>query len=487
MGAYLGILINYGLIWILTHALTPGEFGVFSLGQSILNFSLVFVLLGTPKALDRFIPQYRALGEIGKIRSLVGGITRWVGAASVVVMLLLFFLSPWLSVEFSEPRLASAVRILLISIPAIAMEQNLSAIFLGFKNLRYRIFIEKILIPVLKGAMALVILWLSLGLREWLWAFSVASLLGSTVSLGLFNRKVWGDVRTQPAQPVDFSQILSYAWPLSISSVISLIVGQMDILLLGYYGSSSEVGIFRVYVYVVALVGVIKLSFAQIFKPVATELWAKGERLEFSAIYKRVAKWLFHLNFGVLLLFGVLGGDLMGLLFPEEYLVGFSALIVILASRFVNAAFGTEGMVLEASGHTKLSLINTLLRLFSNFVIDILLIPRYGILGAAIGMGASTVIGGLAGLIEIYMLYHLQPFGWRHVIYLGSGVLSTVIVYWIGMKGTILGIGASALVFVLLYTGGLILCGGLDNVDCRLISQGLRRVTGYKQSKKIVI
>ena len=169
----------------------------------------------------------------------------------------------------------------------------------------------------------------------------------------------------------------------------------------------------------------------------------------------------------------------------EEYLVGFSALIVVLASRFLNAALGPEGMVLEASGHTKLSLLNMLLMLFSNFVIDILLIPRYGVIGAALGMGAASVIGGLAGLIEIYVLYRLQPFGWKHLIYLGSGVLSAAMVYWIGMKDTVFGIIANTLVFVLLYSGGLVLCGGLDGVDYRLIAQGFRRVTRYKRSEGV--
>jgi stage V sporulation protein B len=484
VASYLGILINYGLVWVLTHALTPDEFGVFSLGQSILGFSLVFVLLGTPKALDRFIPQYRALGEIGKVRSLIGGVSKWVGVTSALVMLLLFFLSPWLSVELSEPRLASAMQVLLLSIPAIAVQQNLSAVFLGFKNLRYRVLIERILIPVVKGLMALIILWLGLGLRGWLWAFSIASLVGSAVSLWLFNRKVWYDVRTQPAECVDFTQVLAYAWPLSISSVLSLVVGKMDILLLGYYRSSSEVGILRVYVYVVALVGVIKTSFEQIFKPVASELSAKGDLSEFSALYKRVAKWLFHLSFAVLLLFLILGRDLMNLLFPGEYLVGFSPLIIILASRSVNAAFGTEGMVLEASGRTRLSLLNMLLMLSSNFVIDVVLIPRYGILGAAVGMGAATVIGSLAGLIEIYVLYRLQPFGWRHFIYVGNGVLSAAIVSWIGMEGTTLSVVARALIFVLLYLGGLALCGGLDDADYQLISQGFRRVTGSRKPRR---
>ena len=57
-GSVVGTALNYVVLFTVTRFLGPRDFGVFSLAQSIVAVSLIFVLLGTPRALDRFIPCY---------------------------------------------------------------------------------------------------------------------------------------------------------------------------------------------------------------------------------------------------------------------------------------------------------------------------------------------------------------------------------------------------------------------------------------------
>ena len=92
-GSILGNLINYAWLMLITRFLAPNEFGSFSLAQSIVTVSLIIVLLGTPRALDRYIPFFNAAGDEGKSKFIINLILRFVLFSSVLVLIVLFLSS----------------------------------------------------------------------------------------------------------------------------------------------------------------------------------------------------------------------------------------------------------------------------------------------------------------------------------------------------------------------------------------------------------
>lgn len=75
-----------------------------------------------------------------------------------------------------------------------------------------------------------------------------------------------------------------------------------------------------------------------------------------------------------------------------------------------NTSFGPQGMVLEVLGHTRLTLVNIFILVSLNGVLNVLLIPRLGILGAGIATGTALTLTGLVGVVEIYVLCSIHPF-----------------------------------------------------------------------------
>jgi len=75
-GSITGMLLNYIVLILITRFLSPKEFGIFILAQTIINVSLVFVLFGTPRALDRYIPIFADQDEPGKIKTLIYDVLR---------------------------------------------------------------------------------------------------------------------------------------------------------------------------------------------------------------------------------------------------------------------------------------------------------------------------------------------------------------------------------------------------------------------------
>ena len=470
-GLIIGMILNYVLLIIITRFLAPEEYGIFVLAQSVINVSLIFVLLGTHKALDRFIPYYNAMGELGKSKTLISNVLKITLTLSVIIGTI-FFLSSELigNYFFKEPRLSPVLKIMVLSIPFLTFSQIISFIFIGYKELRFQVYIQQFARNMLKIFLGTVIFLMGYKLIGWTWMY-IFSLIGATLlAYYFFKKKILSSLSKVKKVPLSFKEIISYSWPLIINNIILLFLGQIGLLFLGYFRSPSEVGIYRIYIYLIIILAFVLQSFAQIYKPVISGLIAKNNVKEVKETYKRISKWIFLINGLGLLIILIFGQDIIRILFTKDYLLAPLALFILAIGRFLNSSFGPEGMTLEAFGNTKLLMLNSLIMLGINLGLNYLLIPKYGIVGASIATASSITIGGLAGLIEIYFLYRMQPFSLKHIKYICIGLISGAILYFIAKKFTLNVIGLMGLIILLIgmYISGIYYSHSFDNLDYQI-------------------
>jgi O-antigen/teichoic acid export membrane protein len=87
-------------------------------------------------------------------------------------------------------------------------------------------------------------------------------------------------------------------------------------------------------------------------------------------------------------------------------------MVILAITQLVAAACGQVDMVLITTGRSSWSLANGLLAMVVNVSIDLLLIPRYGITGAAIGWAAAIGAANLMPLLQLaFSSFRLHPFG----------------------------------------------------------------------------
>jgi O-antigen/teichoic acid export membrane protein len=138
-------------------------------------------------------------------------------------------------------------------------------------------------------------------------------------------------------------------------------------------------------------------------------------------------------------------------------------------------------MTLEAFGNTKLSMLNSFIVLMTNVGLNIALIPEHGIIGAAIATATSLIIGGLLGVIEIYVLYRLQPFRLGHFKYLTAALSIGFILYIIQLqftKLTFLVLIVMIIILAGLYIAGLFLTRSFDTLDYQVFTRVKAKITG---------
>ena len=149
------------------------------------------------------------------------------------------------------------------------------------------------------------------------------------------------------------------------------------------------------------------MSITPVFKPMVAE--HKSMDTEFGSLYRLATRWAIMLTIPIAVTMLLAPETYLTLFFTPEYAVAGNVVIVLTLGYLLNSSFGPEGMVLEGLGHTRLTFLNTLLLITTNAVLDVLLVPRLGIVGAGIGTASAVTITGVIGVLEIYILREELP------------------------------------------------------------------------------
>jgi len=468
-GSAIGNILGYAWLMIMTRYLSQSDVGSFTLAQSIINISLIFVLLGMHRSLDRFIPFFNTSGDKGKIKSLLRLIFLFSLSASVIIAVGLYFGADFIgTMVFNNQDLSPLIRIAVISIPLLAVINIVIYAFTGYKELRFNVYLKQILEPVLRILFVFLLAIFGLGVIEWTWFYILTLVFTSIASIWLLSKNILQPLMNVKSIKIDFLEILTYSWPISISSILIMVMGQIDYLILGIYHQAADVGVYRIYIQIAVVLKLVLGSMARIYKPVISELIPKGKGQEIKEVYVRVSKWVLSLTLLGFLVVVLYGDKVTSLLFTEAYAVYPMALIILALGILINSAFGPEGMTLEAYGNTKLVMVNSLIALIINIGLGFLLVPEYGIVGAAIATAVTMSIIGLLGLIEIYYLYKMQPFSLNTLKYLSIGAVTGLVFYginsWLNFN-SVLGLFVLIALMVVVYIAGFYLTNSLDDVD----------------------
>ena len=97
-------------------------------------------------------------------------------------------------------------------------------------------------------------------------------------------------------------------------------------------------------------------------------------------------------------------------IFGEDFIIGKNALLILLIGQSVSVMSGSVGFILQMTGKEKIFQNILFLALLVNIGLNILLIPTYGILGAAIASTISIVFWNLTSVVYIYKEYQVLTF-----------------------------------------------------------------------------
>jgi O-antigen/teichoic acid export membrane protein len=391
---------------------------------------------------------------------------------------------------FGELALVSSFRILAFAVPAFTLAALLAAFTQGFQRMEYKVIAQDIVRPAVEVLGLVVLAWL--GARQL--GLSIAYTLAVVFSGGLLIyfasldlRKLARAFPNSPSVPQRtlVRPVLGFALPVWAVNLLVNVRGRATVLMLGVLGTSAMVGVFSVLERLTALGMTMLVSLNFMLGPMVADLVERQQIGELSRLYKLSTRWMLTLSLPFFLILGFFGVEILKL-FGPEFVDGSSVLWYLVAAMIFDVATGSCGVILMMSGHPHYSAINEAIMLITVVVLNLLLIPRYELLGAVWAVALGRGLVNVLRVIQVWWHLRIQPYSWS-ITKVAAASLTMSGVLW-GWRTYVLQADSSppALLLggmvALLVFGVVVLMLGLEDNEVELLRTLRKRLVPIKLS-----
>jgi O-antigen/teichoic acid export membrane protein len=432
-------VLGFVLVVVVTRGLGAHGAGAFFEVVGVFTILANSAELGADTGLVRAVARSRALGAVGELRRLARVALLPVLVGGILFAVATWLAAPWLAQIFlrgvDQTRGVVDIRLLVAFLPLTAVTIVALAGTRGFATMLPYALVESIGKPLSRVLLVGLVLLAGLGGTAALVAWAVPNAIGCVAALLILarlvraaeraDRSVAGDVR--PARQLG-AEFWRFSAPRGLAGAFQVTVVWLNILLVGALHSTRDAGIYAA-VSKLAQVGIFATEAVRIaIAPQISALLARHERPRAQVVYQVGTWWLVGLCWPLYLSLLAFGPVVLRV-FGPEFVKGSTALAILSIAMLVNLGTGNVTTILLMGGKSSWNLLNTLLSLALNVGLNLLLIPRMGITGAAIAWTASILFENLVATIQVWLLLRLQPFGWGWFV---AALQSTL---WLGGLG----------------------------------------------------
>jgi O-antigen/teichoic acid export membrane protein len=445
--------------FLVARLLGPAALGIFSVAWSTTDIISKIGVLGLDNAITTFIARSEAVGDRARSRSLfhvavVLGVVQSFVTAVIVIVGLRFFKGRL----HVQPEMVSALTLVLCAMPGLALYRICTAISRGMKVMQHDIYSRGMAEPI---ATTLAFLFaIAVGFNAA--SPEVAAILGTAISgitalvlaSSLFRRdSAHGAVISRVGEA---KSLIAYAAPISVYQLINAFIARLDLILLGYFvGRAPGVTLATVGVYS-AVIGTanglrkVNQAFNPIFAPVVAGMTATGDHHIAAATYARLAQWMLWILLPLVAVLSLAGSTILLIYGPAFWQGGLWLGIVALASA--TNAFVSLGETVIMVQRPHLNLLHSSITCVVAFAGLLWLIPRFGPLGAAVGILLPYVVQGILRYATLRWVFHWKD-SWsdisRPLIAAGIAIVPALVCR--GFLSGVVGQVTSAAVFLAVF------------------------------------
>ena len=201
------------------------------------------------------------------------------------------------------------------------------------------------------------------------------------------------------------------AYPLTIVGGLQLMYSYIDIIILGFFHSNEDVGAYRVVVQLGMLVVFGLTAINQMLHPYFSRLYVQQEIKKLQKIVTYSSLVISGIAVIPALIFLLGGGFVLKTVFGNEFSVGAIPLAILTMGQLANAMFGSVGALLNMTGHEKDAMRGMFYSFILNTILSFVLIPEYGMTGAAISTAISLLVWNIILRNYVKKRLNIEPIG----------------------------------------------------------------------------
>lgn len=405
MGAVLAFAFNV----LLARFLGAEGAGVYFLALTVAMVASVIGRVGLDNCLLRFVASNAEVNDWSAVKGVCRKGMTLALAASAAAAALVFIAAPWIaSSVFANPDITWPIRMTAFSIVPFSLLSLYAEMLKGLKHIRDATLIQGIGVNGL-SLIGLYLVGSSLGVSGAILAFTIAAAVTSIAGFWLWSSASAG--ARGVTGHFDTGKMLGSSMPLLWISVIGLVISTASTFILGVLGTKADIGIFGVASRTAILISFLMIAVNSIAAPKFAALYRLGDMEALGSTARSSAKLLTVLVAPVLLFFMIFPSSVMGL-FGEQFRQWGNVLRILAAGQFANVVTGSVGYLLMMSGNERLLRKNIAYTALLNLLLNLLLIPVMGVMGAAIATSVSLALQNLHASYLVYRKIRIVTIPW---------------------------------------------------------------------------
>lgn len=402
------IVVALGTQVLLARLLGVSDFGIYAYALAWLQVLLVLGVMGLDTLTVRYTAEYRATSDWAGLRGLIAAPVRWIVAISIGIAVLAALVIGFLKSTL-QPDQARVLWTACVAIPLVTLTMVKLAALRGLKRILTAEFAEGILRNVLLGA-AVVLLYFTTGAVTAAQAMDaylgVSVVILTIVALWVRAALPKGAISTQPR--TDAPRWLRTALPLWGIALMAVLLNRVDVLMLGAMIGPEASGIYTAVARLAELAGFGLIAANAFIAPRIAELYRAGKQRELQVLITWSARGI-----AVFTLFAAaglaLGGKFALGLFGPEFIVAYDALLILVCGQIFNGLCGSVGLILTMTGHERQAAKIMFGSALLNVALNALLIPLWGMVGAALATATTLIIWNIWMLIVVVRQLGMNP------------------------------------------------------------------------------
>lgn len=410
---------------LLVMAITRSDLGQSAAGSvftttALFLIAVTVVQLGADVGIVRWLPLHFAVGDDHNVSTTMRAAFAPVLILSIAVGASVFVFASPISQLFgvAASSIAPQLRVLALFLPLAAVYNLVLATTRGFRTMRPTVLVDSLGRHAVQ--LALVLLASALGLSvvgfiaawsiPYIFAFAVASFWLVQLRHRMHRRTQQSGSDTIPPDSGIAGEFWRFTAPRGVATIAQTLLKRSDIILVAALSSTTEAALYAAATRFVVFGQLAVQALQQALAPQMSATLAKGEHDAAQDIYRTTTAWAMTLAWPVYIASAVLAPWLL-LLFGPQYGEAAGVVAVLSVAMLVATACGSVDTVLLMAGRSWLSLMNTGIALVINLGMNFVLIPKLGIMGAAISWAVAIIVRNALPLAMINRMLGMSPFG----------------------------------------------------------------------------
>lgn len=407
VGRVVALGLNFLVQILIVRYLSKESYGVFAYALSIVGLGQALVTFGLDRGLSRFVPIFDEQRKYPEMLGTIVLVFSSILSLGLSFVLITFGLRNWLAGSIGgDAQAVTVIAILILLAPLEAIDNLLVQTLAVFGQANAIFFRRYVLAPGMRLFVVLLLVLTGSGVTF----LAAGYVLGGLAGVAIYGVVLYRLLRDQPslkstglrAMRLPWKTILMFTLPLMTTDLLFMAQSSVDAIMLGSFLGTEEVATLRAVAPVARMNTLVLQSFGVLFTPLAARYFARQDHAGANRLYWQTAIWVAVLTFPIFAITTGLAEPVTLLLFGEEYRDSGAVLAVLGLGYYLHASLGFNGRTLTVYGRVRYIVTTNIIIIIANIGLNLLLIPRFGAIGAASGTAATFVLHNImkqAGLL----------------------------------------------------------------------------------------